>query len=262
MSRWTPVTSDVLQGSVLGSVLFNIFISDIDSEIKCTLSKFADDTKLNGAVDTPEGRDAIQRDVAKLEKRACMNIMRFNKAKCKALHVGQGNIWYQYRLGDEGIVSSPEEKGLEVLVDEKLDISWQCALAAQKANHILGCIQSSVASKSREVILLLCSALVRPHVESCVQLWSPQHKKDMDLLELVQRKTTKMIRGLEHLSYEETLRELGLFSLEERRLQGDLIAAFQYLKGACRKDGETLFSKACCDRTRSNGFKLGRVDLD
>jgi len=133
-------------------------------------------------------------------------------------------------------------------------MSHQCALAAQKAN--LDCIKRNLGSRSREVILTLYSALVRAHLESCVQLWSPQHRKDMELLERVQRRATKMFQGLEHLSYEDRLRELGLFSLEKRRLQGDLPAAFQYLKGGYEKDEENIFSRACCDRTRSNGFKL------
>ena len=96
---------------------------------------------------------------------------------------GSGQSYYRYRLGDEGIENSPAKKDLEVLVDEKLDMSHQCVLAAQKAKYILGCIQSSEASSLREVILLLCSYLVRIPQESCIQLWSPQHKKDMDLLE-------------------------------------------------------------------------------
>jgi len=144
------------------------------------------------------------------------------------------------------------------VVDKKLNMSWQCALAVQKANHI----NSSVASRSREGILPLYSALVRPHLESWVQLWSLQHKNDMDVLEWVQRRATKMIRGLEHLSCEDRVRELGLFSVEKRRLRGDLIAVCQYLKGAYRKDGERLFTRMCSDRTRGNGCKLkeGRLD--
>jgi len=139
-------------------------------------------------VDTLEVRDAMQRDLDRLERWACGNRMKFNKAKCKVLHLGQGNPKHKHRLGREWPKSSPEEKDLGVLLGEKLNMSRQCALPAQKANRVLGCSKSSVASRAREGILPLYPALLRPHLESCIQLWSPQHRKDMDVSEPVQRR--------------------------------------------------------------------------
>ncbi|GAB0203150.1 mitochondrial enolase superfamily member 1 [Grus japonensis] len=183
MSKWRTVMSGVPQGLVLELALFNIFVGDMDSGIECTLSKFAYDTKLCGVVGTLEGRDAIQRDLDRLERWARVNRMKFNKAKCKVLHVGRRNPKHNYRLGKEWIEGKPEEKDLGVLIDEKLNMSWQCALTAQKANRVLGCIKRGVTSRLREVILPLYSALMRPHREYCVQLWGPQYKKDTELLE-------------------------------------------------------------------------------
>ena len=110
-----------------------------------------------------------------------MNLVRFNKSKRKVLHLSRGNHHYQYKLGDERIKCSPAEKDLGVLVDGKLDMSQQCALTALKANCILSCIKRSVGSRAREVILPLCSVLMRPHLENCIQMWSPQYRRDIEL---------------------------------------------------------------------------------
>ncbi|KAJ7409982.1 hypothetical protein BTVI_54823 [Pitangus sulphuratus] len=183
--------------------------------------------------------------------------MKFKKAKRKVLHLGHNNPRHTSRLGGE--VSSPVEKDSGVMADENLSGSGQCMLTAQKANQILGCIKRIVASTLKEVILPLYFALVRLHSWSAASsAGAPSVRRtDIKLLEQVQRKTTKFIRALEHLFYKDRLRKFELFSLEKRRLHGDLIANFHYLKAAYREAREGLFIiRNCSDRTKNNGYIL------
>ncbi|KAJ7409654.1 RNA-directed DNA polymerase from mobile element jockey-like protein [Willisornis vidua] len=241
-----PVTSGDPWGSILGPVLSNIFVNNLDAGLEGILSKFADGTKLAGAVDSLKGRETLHRDLDKLKGCAITNCMKLNRRKCWIPNLGWDNPRCTHRLGNEMLGISALGKDLGVLVDGKLNISQQCP-GSQRANCVLGGIRHIIARQSRQRIFSLCSALGQPHLEG-VQFRVPQYKKDIKLSESIQRRTTKTMKGLEGKAYEERLRALGLFSLEERRLRGDITAIYNSLIRESGGVDTDLFSVMTNDR--------------
>ncbi|CAM4669521.1 unnamed protein product [Lepidochelys kempii] len=188
LSGWREVTSGVPQGSVLGLILFNLFITDVGTKSGNMLIKFADDTKLGGIANLEKDRDIIQEDLDDLVNWSISNRMKFNSEKGKVMHLGINNKNFNYKLGTHQLEVTEEEKDLGVLVDHRMTMSRQCDMAVKKANAVLGCT-----SRDEEVLIPLYQALVRPHLEYCVQFWSPMFKKDEFKLEQVQRRATRMI---------------------------------------------------------------------
>jgi hypothetical protein len=253
-SDWSDVISGVPQGSVLGPLLFVLFINDIDRSVVNRLLKFADDTKLFGCVSTQQQIDVLRADLNTLFKWSEEWQMVFNVEKCKVMHFGKSNVKTVYNMGVGTLSVTDAEKDLGVIVQNDLKVSQQCVKVTKTANQVLGMIKRTFKSRSNCIILRLYKSLVRPHLEYCVQSWRPHLEKDKRKLENVQKRVLNML-NLKSNSYEGKLVEVNMSTLETRRLRGDLIEVFKIFKGFDVVNSHGFFTLSSTS-LRGHGFKL------
>lgn len=254
-SQWISVKSGVPQGSVLGPLLFLIYINDIDKGIHSKVLKFADDTKLYSVVANQSDVKRLKVDLINICNWSNEWLMLFNVEKCKVMHMGYNNTKMEYEMNGTIMNEVTEEKDLGIIIQNDLKCNKQCTKAVITANRILGMIKRSFSYLDRDIVLQLYKSLVRPHLEYCVQAWRPHLHKDIDLIEKVQRRATKLIFELKDKTYEERLLLLNLTTMETRRIRGDLIEVFKIFKGFDDIDYSKFFelSNSC---TRGHSLKL------
>ena len=258
------VTSGVPQGSVLGPILFLIFINDLPLGILSALSLFADDSKLFSRIvrgdgkfksDNEDGNQTLQGDLNAVLEWAKKWKMEFNVSKCKIMHLGYNNPRISYSMGGSNLEVTEEERDLGVLIDSKLDFGNHIRCIVGKANRVLGMIRVSFTCLNVPMLFNLYTALVRPLLEYCVQVWSPYKKKYIELLEGVQRRATRMIPRLKKMTYDERLKRLKLPRLYDRRIRGDMIETYKIMSGKEKLNSRKLFQPNTF-RGRSHSKKL------
>ena len=256
-SDWEEVVSGVLQGSVLGGLLFNLFIDDIDETADGALVlKFADDTKIAQIVENAGEAERMQATIDNLAEWASKWGMAFNAAKCKVLHGGNRNPRWEYEMDGTAIGEAMEEKDLGILVVPSMRPSRQCAAAAKAANYALGQLLRSFHYRNKRNLIPLYKTFVRPKLEFGVAAWNPWTEADCKELEKVQERLTRSISDVRGANYEERLKQAGLMTLRERRERGNMVEAFKTLKGFNKVDPSKLFTPLREDArpTRANAY--------
>ena len=259
MSDWLPVESGVPQVSVLGPVLFLIYVNDLANDLECPLLLFADDAKIFKEIKTPEDAEALKRDMTKIQDWSRKWLLVFNEDICSTLHIGRNNQRYDYELNGEILKKSDLEKDLGVHVSEDLKPSRHVSVVAAKANRIVGLVKKNFDYLDRDTIMSIHCTIIRPILEYAVQSWCPYYKKDIEELEKVQHRVTKLVPGMSDWSYEATCKALELPTLVQRRLRGDMIETYKILRGFEGTDYRKFF-KFKDSRTRSHGWKLDKGD--
>jgi ribonuclease P/MRP protein subunit RPP40 len=245
--------------------MFVCYINDLPEKIASFIFLYADDTKVFRRVDCDLDRDELQRDLDRLADWAMKWQLRFNIDKCKILHLGgtrnRNESYSMIRPVDgvrETLRETTEEKDLGVWMDCSAKPSVHVKHAVNKANQLLGLIRRGFTFMDCDLMRRLFTSVVRPHLEYANIVWHPYLRSDIDLLESVQHRATRMVPGLSKLSYEERLRRLDLPTLAYRRVRGDAIDTFKYLKGIYRVDhtGLLQMNQSGGPTTRGNGMKL------
>ena len=231
ISDIAPVISGIPQGTVLGPVLFVIYINDLLDEITSDGFMFADDTKIFRQVASREDAVQLQNDLQKLEEWTNKWLLRFNADKCHVLTLGKfENIKHahQYSVCNKDLEHVAHEKDLGVVIDEELKFEEHIAHKINVANGIVGQIRRSFSYLNPETFKRLYVAFVRPHLEYCQAVWSPYLRRNIDALEKVQMRATKLVDGLSNLNYPERLKQINLPTLVHRRRRGDMIEVYKH----------------------------------
>jgi len=246
-STWFTMLSGVPQGSVLGPILFLLFVNDLPHWIKNSIRMFADDTKVWKVIESDADCAVLQNDIDALLRWSEQWLLQFNPEKCKVMSLGHSLRYKYVMIGAHGtteITRSTVEKDLGVHITDSLKPSTQCMKAASKARSVLGMVRRHFRRLDCRDFLLIYKTYIRPHVEYCIQSWAPYLQKDIQCLESVQRSATRLIYGFKKLPYEQRLARLGLTTLQVRRERGDLIECYKILTGKENVDAQQFFRLA------------------
>ena len=256
-----PVVSGVPQGSVIGPLLFLIYINDLLDGINSDGKLFADDAKIFRAIKDIGDREILQADLSKLQDWSSKWLLKFNEEKCKVMHISLRNTnpRFDYTLNNINLEETTIEKDLGIYVSEDWKSSAHTARVANKANSVLGRIRRTFTFMNKTIFMKVYPSMVRSHLEYAVQAWSPRLRKDIVLLEKVQRRATKMVPECRDMDYDQRLMFLGLSSLEDRRRRGDLIQVFKIMHGFDDLSREMFFkleSEVHGHHTRGHNLKI------
>ena len=257
------VTSGVIQGSVLGPLLFTVFLDDVDNCVKySSLLKYADDIRIyrcfkSDNISQSENNILFQSDIEALLSWSTEWDLHFNSSKCCVLHFGRSNNKADYGINDRPLVKKEQERDLGIMFCTNFKFDQHISLIAKKANKQLGIIRKVFSRRKPETIISLYKTFVRPHLEYNSIIWSPYTRKNEKIIENVQKRLCNMIYGFHNsLSYQEKLKRANLLSLKARRIKQDLILVYKIKSNLMDLHFEDFFKKALCKKTRGNFFKL------